>query len=217
MSIKVDTIIKIKESKIVPVFYHSDLEVCKQVVKACYEAGLKVFEFTNRGTFAHETFAALNRYVLEELPGFELGAGSIVDAPTAALYMQNGASFIVSPLLNAEIGKICNRRKIVWIPGCATVTEIGNAHELGADIIKIFPAAQLGGPEFVKAVKAPCPWTDIMVTGGVQPTEENLRSWFDAGVCSVGIGSALFKKEWLEAGDYKKIKTAISEAMAFIK
>ncbi|UNY97240.1 bifunctional 4-hydroxy-2-oxoglutarate aldolase/2-dehydro-3-deoxy-phosphogluconate aldolase [Zhouia spongiae] len=217
MKEKINTILKLRETKIVPVFYHPDVFVCKEVIKTCYEAGIRVFEYTNRGAYAHEDFIILSKYVKEEFPGMVLGAGSVVDAPTAALFIQNGASFIVSPLLNPEIGRVCNRRKIVWIPGCATLTEIGNAHELGADIIKLFPAAQLGGPAFVKAVKGPCPWTEIMVTGGIEPTEEDLKSWFSAGVSSVGIGSSLFKKEWIEQGDYEKIKNSILKIKPFVK
>ena len=145
----------------------SNIDTCKKVLKACYDGGIRVFEFVNRGDFAHEIFSELNKYALKELPGMILGAGSIVEAATTALYIQAGANFIVSPLLNEEMAKTCNRRGVAWSPGCGTISEISKAQELGAEIVKLFPAAEIGGPSFVKAVKGPMPWTNIMPTGGV--------------------------------------------------
>ena len=200
----------IEETGIVPVFYHADSEVAKKVVKACYEGGIRAFEFTNRGDFAHEVFAELVKWADKECPEMILGIGSIVDAPTAALYIQLGANFVVGPLLNADIFKVCNRRQIAYSPGCATTSEIGMAQELGAEIVKVFPGGNVGGPSFVKNIKGPMPWSRIMVTGGVEPTEENLSAWFRAGVTAVGMGSNLFPKEVMEAGDWSKI-TELSE------
>ena len=191
---------------IVPVFYHADIEIAKEVLAACYRGGIRAFEFTNRGDFAHEVFAELVRYANKELPEMILGAGSVIDAPIAALYLQLGANFIVSPMLVEEMAVVCNRRKVLWAPGCGTLTEIGRAHELGAEIVKIFPANAVGGPGFIKAVLGPCPWAKIMPTGGVSPEEENLRSWFAAGAACVGMGSKLFPKEVLEAEDWEKIE-----------
>ena len=202
---------------IVPVFYHSDIQIAKQVLKACYEAGIRVFEFTNRGDFAHEVFAELNKYALQELPELMLGIGSVVDAGTTSLYLQLGANFIVSPLLKPEMAKVCNQRKVLWSPGCATLTEINQALELGAEIVKIFPGTQVGGPGFVKAVKGPCPWVSIMPTGGVAPTEENLRPWFEAGVTCVGMGSKLFPKTAIQAGDFNSIQTTATKALALVQ
>lgn len=193
------------DTGIVPVFYHADTEIAKQVVKACYEGGIRVFEFTNRGDFAQEVFAELVKWARRECPGMILGIGSIVDAPTAALYIQLGANFVVGPLLNPDIFKVCNRRQIAYSPGCATTTEIGYAQELGAEIVKLFPGGDVGGPSFVKNIKGPMPWSKIMVTGGVSPSEESLSAWFKAGVTCVGMGSNLFPKEVLANREWGKI------------
>ena len=201
----------------VPVFYHKDAEVCKQVIKACYEGGVRVFEFTNRGDYAHEVFAALSKWAAVELPELILGAGTVVDAPTTAIYIQAGANFIVSPLLNPEMAKVCNRRKIAWSPGCGTLSEISQAEELGAEVVKIFPGTSAGGPDFVKTVKGPCPWTSIMPTGGVEPTEENLSKWFDAGVTCVGMGSKLFPSDVIKNQNWKFITEACTNALAIIR
>lgn len=205
-----------KRQGVIPVFYHADAEICKQVLKASYAAGIRVFEFTNRGDFAHEVFGTLNRWAATKLPELMLGVGSVVDAPTAALYIQLGAAFVVSPLLNEEMAPVCNRRKILWAPGCGSLSEIGRAEELGAEIVKIFPGSSVGGPGFVKAVKGPCPWSSIMPTGGVEPTEESLRAWFEAGVTCVGMGSNLFPKKLIEAGDWNAITETIGRIRTII-
>ncbi|MDR1090724.1 MAG: bifunctional 4-hydroxy-2-oxoglutarate aldolase/2-dehydro-3-deoxy-phosphogluconate aldolase [Prevotella sp.] len=205
------------ETGMVPVFYHADPEVAKQVVKACYLGGVRAFEFTNRGDFAHEIFGELNKWAAKECPEMILGIGSIVDAGTASLFLQLGASFVVGPLLNPDIFKVCNRRQVAYIPGCGSVSEIGYAQELGAEVVKVFPAGNVGGPSFVKNVKAPMPWASIMVTGGVEPTEENLTKWFDAGVTCVGMGSNLFPKEVLAAKDWGKITQMCKDALAIIE
>jgi 2-dehydro-3-deoxyphosphogluconate aldolase/(4S)-4-hydroxy-2-oxoglutarate aldolase len=206
-----------KETGVVPVFYNADVDVCKAVVKACYNGGIRVFEFVNRGDFAHELFAELNKYALAELPGMIMGAGSVVEEATTGLYIQCGANFIVSPLLNEQMAKICNRRKVMWSPGCGTISEIGKAQELGAEVVKVFPASEVGGPSFVKAVKAPMPWTDIMPTGGVSCEKENLEKWFAAGVTCVGMGSNLFPKEIMENKDYQALEEKVRELINTIK
>lgn len=214
---RISVALKMKETGIVPVFYHKDAEVCKQVIKACYEGGARVFEFTNRGDYAHEVFAELNKYAEKELPELILGVGSVVDAGTTSLYIQLGAGFIVSPVLNPEMARVCNRRKIMWSPGCGSLTEISHAEELGAEVVKIFPGTQVGGPDFVKAVKGPFPWTSIMPTGGVEPTEENLSAWFNAGVHCVGMGSRLFTKGTDGTYDLKGITETVEKAMDIVK
>lgn len=200
----------------VPVFYHQDLEVCKAVVKACYDGGVRVFEFTNRGDFATLLFAELNKWTIENCPEMIMGVGSIVDAGTAAMYIALGTNFVVAPLIDEATAKLCNKRKIAWIPGCGSVTEIGRAHELGAEIVKIFPGSQVGGPSFVKAVKGPMPWARLMPTGGVSPTEDNLEGWFDAGVTCVGMGSQLFPKDVMIEKNYDYITNKCAEAMTII-
>jgi 2-dehydro-3-deoxyphosphogluconate aldolase/(4S)-4-hydroxy-2-oxoglutarate aldolase len=211
---RIQVALQMKESGIIPVFYNPDKEVCLSVIKACYEGGLRLFEFTNRGDFAHELFSDLNKIVIKEMPEMIMGAGSIVDAGTASLYIQLGSNFIVSPVLKEEMALVCNRRKILWSPGCGSVTEISHAEELGAEIVKIFPAPCVGGPEFIKAVRGPQPWTNIMPTGGVDPTEESLKTWFDAGVYCVGMGSNLITPEILKNKDWKLLKDNVLSLVA---
>ncbi len=201
----------------VPVFYHKDIEIAKQVLKACYEGGVRAFEFTNRGDFAHEVFGELIKFAAKECPKMILGIGSVVDAGTASLYLQLGANFVVGPLLNPDIFKVCNRRQVPYTPGCGSVSEIGYAQELGAEIVKVFPAGNVGGPSFVKNVKAPMPWSNLMVTGGVEPTEQNLSQWFNAGVACVGMGSNLFPKEVIELKDWGKITDLCKSAFKIIE
>ena len=201
----------------VPVYYNKDVETAKQVVKACYEGGVRAFEFTNRGDFAHEVFAELNKFAAKEWPELELGVGSIVDAGTASLYLQLGANFIVGPLFNPEIAKVCNRRLVPYTPGCGSVSEIGFAQEVGCDLCKIFPAGNVGGPSFVKNMKAPMPWSMIMATGADEPTEENLSAWFKAGVTCVGMGSKLFPKEMIAEGNWEGISALCRNALDIIK
>ena len=201
----------------VRVYYNKDVEIAKQVVKACYEGGVRAFEFTNRGDFAHEVFAELIKFATKECPELVLGVGSIVDAGTASLYLQLGANFVVGPLFNPEIAKVCNRRLVPYTPGCGSVSEIGFAQEVGCDLCKIFPAGNVGGPSFVKNIKAPMPWSMIMATGAVEPTEENLSAWFKAGVTCVGMGSKLFPKEMIAAGNWEAISTLCRDALATIK
>lgn len=200
----------------VPVFYHKDVEVTKHVVKACYEGGVRAFEFTNRGDFAQDVFAELVKWAAKECPEMILGIGSIVDPATAAMYIQLGANFVVGPLFNPEIAKVCNRRLIPYTPGCGSVSEIGFAQEVGCDLCKVFPAGNVGGPSFVKNVKAPMPWSMLMVTGGVEPTKENLTAWIKAGVTCVGMGSNLFPADIVAAKDWDRITAKCREAFGYI-
>src|SRR3546814_349949 len=204
------------ETRFVPLFYNEDPEICKEVFKACYKAGVRVIEYTNRGDFAHEIFAELSQYVKKELPDLILGVGTIMDAPTAALYIQLGANFIVAPVIKSDVALVCNRRKIAWMPGASTITEISLAEELGAEVVKLFPANVLG-PGFIKAIKGPMPWTSIMVTGGVGPTAENLAKWFNAGATCVGIGSSLFPKELIRNKDWGQLESTARSALEIIR
>lgn len=199
----------------VPVFYHSDIEVAKQVILACYKGGVRAFEFTNRGDFAHEVFAECVKFAAKECPEMAMGVGSVVDAPTASLYIQLGACFVVGPLLNADIAKVCNRRLVAYCPGCGSVSEIGYAQELGCDLTKVFPG-DVYGPAFVKSVMAPCPWSNIMVTGGVSPDKENLTAWMKAGAFCVGMGSKLFPKDVVAAKDWNYITEKCKESLSYI-
>jgi 2-dehydro-3-deoxyphosphogluconate aldolase/(4S)-4-hydroxy-2-oxoglutarate aldolase len=205
------------EQGVIPVFYHADVEVSKSVIQACANGGAKCIEFTNRGDFAAQVFLEVARHFAKADASVIMGVGSIVDAPTAGLYIANGAKFVVGPLINPDVAKLCNRRKVPYSPGCATMSEIGEAEELGCEIVKIFPGNSVGGPEFVKAVLGPCPWTRLMPTGGVEPTEVSLREWFSAGIVAAGIGSMLITKELLEAKNYTGIERKVRETVELIK
>ena len=202
---------------LVPVFYNPDVEVAKKVVEASSAGGAIVVEFTNRGDFAPEVFKELSQYFHKASPEIILGVGSVIDEPTAALYISYGANFVVGPLLNETIARLCNRRKVAYIPGCGSVSEISYAEELGAEIVKIFPGDSVGGPGFVKAVLGPCPWTRIMPTGGVDATEESIKAWFEAGVACVGIGSKLIRKDLVAAGDWAEITALVRRVVDWIK
>ena len=204
-----------EDQGMVPLFYSNDIDLSKKLLKACYDGGSRLLEFTNRGDFAHEIFAELNKYALKELPEMMLGVGSVTDAGAASLYMQLGANFVVTPVLREDIAISCNRKKVLWSPGCGSLTEICRAEELGCEIVKLFPGG-IYGPGFVKGIKGPQPWTKIMPTGGVAPTEENLRGWFEAGVTCVGMGSKLFTKE-VKAGNTELLTKKVAETLALIK
>jgi 2-dehydro-3-deoxyphosphogluconate aldolase/(4S)-4-hydroxy-2-oxoglutarate aldolase len=201
------------DQAIIPVFYDPDADVCRNVIQACASGGACCIEFTNRGDFAAHVFLEMARHFDRADPSVILGVGSVVDAPTAALYIANGARFVVGPLLNAEVARLCNRRGIPYSPGCGSATEIGNAQELGCEIVKVFPGASVGGPEFVRSVLAPMPWTRIMPTGGVEATEESLRQWFGAGIVACGIGSNLVTRELLKARDYVGIEARVRDTV----
>jgi 2-dehydro-3-deoxyphosphogluconate aldolase/(4S)-4-hydroxy-2-oxoglutarate aldolase len=203
-------------SSMIPLFYDADIEVSKKIVQACYQGGARLLEFTHRGDFAHEVFRALIQFAKDSLPGMIIGVGSVTDAASASYYMMNGANFIVTPVFREDIAIVCNRRKVLWSPGCGSLTEIAKAEEMGAEIVKLFPG-NIYGPAFVKAVKGPQPWTSIMPTGGVTTEEDNLKDWFDAGVTCVGLGSQLISKELIQNQDYDKISNTIKKTLALIQ
>lgn len=205
-----------KESGLVPLFFHNDLELSKKVLKACYDGGARLLEFTARGDFAHEVFGELTKYAIAELSGMIMGVGSVTDAASASRFMALGANFIVTPVLREDIAIVCNRRKVLWSPGCGSLSEIAKAEELGCEIVKLFPG-DIYGPQFVKGIKGPQPWTSIMPTGGVSPTEDNLKGWFDAGVTCVGMGSKLISKELLANRDFNGLENKVKEALQIIE
>ncbi|MCZ7542246.1 MAG: bifunctional 4-hydroxy-2-oxoglutarate aldolase/2-dehydro-3-deoxy-phosphogluconate aldolase [Anaerolineae bacterium] len=205
------------DSGLVPIFYHADAEVAKQVAKAVHAGGARVLEFTNRGDFAFQVFTDLAQYCAAEMPAMILGVGSVVDAPTASMYLASSANFIVGPNLNPEVARVCNRRKVAYMPGTATPTEITNAEEMGVEICKIFPGDSVGGPGFVKALLAPCPWTRIMPTGGVDATEDSIKAWIKAGASCLGMGSRLIRKDWVAAGDWDAIADNVRRVLTWIQ
>jgi 2-dehydro-3-deoxyphosphogluconate aldolase / (4S)-4-hydroxy-2-oxoglutarate aldolase len=207
----------ITEKGIIPVFNHPDAEICKHVLKACFDGGLEVFEFTNRSKNAYDVFVQLKKFSETNYPEMSLGVGSIMDAELTNRYIDAGADFIVSPVIVEDMAEVCNKHNILWIPGCATPTEMVFATRLGAKLVKMFPAEQIGGPDFVKAVLAPLPWLKIVPTGGVDTSEENLRQWFEAGVVCVGIGSKLFTKQIIDNKDYSKLTDDIKKTIEIIE
>lgn len=213
---KSEVALSLKESGLIPVFNHTDIETCKSILKACHEGGLRVFEFTNRSASALQVFTELSAYAHKNTPDMLLGAGSILDGDTTTDFIEAGARFIVSPALVPEIAEVCNREEILWIPGCGTVSEIVQAQNLKAEIIKLFPATEIGGSAFVKAVLGPMPWTQLMPSGGVSPDEDNLKAWFDAGVSCVGMGSKLFPKEWIRERKFSNITKLVENTIRVI-
>ena len=213
---KLQVIATMKETGMVPVFYHADPETARQVLKACYDGGVRAFEFTNRGDFAQEVFKELVKYADRELPGMILGVGSVVDPGTAALFIQLGANFVVGPVYNPAVVPVCNRRLIPYCPGCGSASEVSAAQEAGCDVCKVFPGDVLG-PAFVKGLLGPMPWSQLMVTGGVKPERANLEAWFKAGVTCVGMGSNLFPKDVLAAGEWSKITELCQTVLQIIQ
>ncbi len=213
---RIEVATRMKEVGLIPLFFNNDIELSKKVLKACYDGGAKLLEFTARGDFAHEVFGDLIKYTVKELPGMIIGVGSVSDAAQASLFMSLGANFVVTPLLREDIATVCNRRKVLWSAGCGSLTEIARAEELGCEIVKLFPG-DIYGPQFVKSVKGPQPWTSIMPTGGVSPTEESLKDWFDAGVTCVGMGSKLISKDIIANEDFAKLEMSVRKVLAIIK
>lgn len=213
---RLDVVLKMREIGAIPLYYNPDIEVMKEVISACYRGGMKIFEFTNRGDMAHELFAELIKWSRVEMPDLILGVGTIVDAGTCSLYIQMGSKFIVSPLLNEDMAKVCNRRKVLWVPGCATASEISKAEELGAELVKLFPGPTVGGAKFLKAYLGPCPWSNIMPSGGVSPTLENLTEWFGAGAFCVGMGAQLISEEIIRNSNYSQLEEVARDALNII-
>lgn len=207
----------IVDEGMVPLFYTGDLDAAQQTASALAKGGCHALEFTNRGDFAIDVFGALVKQCVQSQPDLIIGVGSVEDAPTAALFIAHGANFVVGPSFDEQTARVCNRHKIAYFPGCASVTEIATAEEWGAEIVKLFPGETVGGPAFVKAVLGPRPWTRIMPTGGVSPDEANLREWFDSGVTAVGMGSKLIRSDWLKARNYDAIQDATRDALALIR
>ena len=213
---RIQVINKMMELRMVPLFYHSDFQVAKNILQACYNGGARLIEFTNRGDFAIEVFSKLIKFASKELPGMIVGIGSVTDSAAASQYMLLGANFVVTPVLREDIAIVCNRRKVLWIPGCGSLSEIAKAEEMGCELIKLFPG-NVYGPDFIKSVKAPQPWSSIMPTGGVSIEQSNLLGWFKAGADCVGLGSKLISKEILTNQDFKKLEKNVLDTLQFIK
>ena len=213
---RIQVINKMMELRMVPLFYNSDFQVAKNILQACYNGGARLIEFTNRGDFAIEVFSKLIKFASKELPGMIVGIGSVTDSAAASQYMLLGANFVVTPVLREDIAIVCNRRKVLWIPGCGSLSEIAKAEEMGCELIKLFPG-NVYGPDFIKSVKAPQPWSSIMPTGGVSIEKSNLLGWFKGGADCVGLGSQLISKEVLINQDFKKLEKNVLDTIQFIQ
>jgi len=205
----------IKETGFVPLLSHNDLTLAQQAMEAAYRGGVRAFEYTNRNPNSFEVFAHLLK-VAETLPGLTLGIGTIMNAATTEKYIQVGAHFIISPILKPEMASVCHALNTLWVPGCATLTEIVMAKELGAELIKLFPGSVLG-PGFVKAIMPVVPDLQLMITGGVEPTEKSISEWFGAGATCVGLGSQLFTKEVFEKQDWKSLELKVRYVLEVIR
>ena len=205
------------DTGLLPIFSTPDLETAQRIVAACAAGGVGVIELTNRGEGAWHTFTELARFVAAQYPDLILGVGTVMDAPTAALYMASGANFIVSPVLDAETAGVCNRRKVPYIPGCGTASEISTAEALGVEVIKVFPAQEVGGPDFLRAVRGPMPWSRLMPAWGVKATRESITEWIHAGAACLGMGSQLIRREWLAGGDFQAITENVRQVLAWIQ
>ena len=205
------------EDGLIPLFYNKDIDKTKKITEALVKGGSRILEFTNRGDLAIEVFSDLIKFCIKEYPDLIAGVGSVTDAPTAALYIANGANFIVGPSFSKEIALLCNKRKVAYIPGTATATEISIAEEFGAEIVKIFPGSTVGGPNFIKNILGPMPWSKLMPTGGVTAEESNIKAWFDAGAACIGMGSKLVSSKLVSEGKYNEIASLTSEVLKIIK
>lgn len=210
---KTQVMTTIRRDGVVPVFFAEDLDVAKAVASSVVSGGLSTLEFTNRGDDALGLLETLVAWSALSLPDLIFGVGSIVDAASASRAIDAGANFVFAPSLSAEVSGVCNERNILYVPGCATPTEIQSAYRMGCDVVKLFPAGSIGGPEFLRAVRAPCPWVDAIPTGGVEPTVESLAAWYGAGAPAVGLGSRLFPQQMLIAGDWAGIEQRVASVV----
>jgi 2-dehydro-3-deoxyphosphogluconate aldolase/(4S)-4-hydroxy-2-oxoglutarate aldolase len=211
-----DILATIRRQGLVPLFYHDDSDVCVSVTKALYNGGVRILEFTNRGTNALSNFVRLRRLVNEELPGMYLGIGTIKNSKDAGEFIDAGADFIVCPIIDREIANLVQKSGLLWVPGCLTATEIAQAENAGAKLVKLFPGS-LVGPSYITAIKEIFPDLLFMPTGGVDMTRESISSWFAAGAVAVGMGSKLITKKILEESSFQLLTTASNDALAIVQ
>ena len=200
----------ISREGVVPVFYDADVEVAKAVARRLVAGGLSTIEFTNRGDGAVRVFAELIAWARSDLPELLVGMGTVTQAATAVHALDLGADFVFAPGLSADVAAVCHERNVPYVPGCGTVSEIQAAYRLGCDMVKLFPADAIGGPAFLKAVRAPCPWVRAVPTGGVEPTVESLGAWYDAGAPAVGMGSKLLTRDLISSADWDGLERQVA-------
>jgi len=214
--LKHEVVSKILDIGLLPVFYNGNVETAKKIVDACVGGGAKVVEFTNRGALAYQVFGELAKWCDRDLPNVVLGAGTIIDPATASLYINSGANFIVGPSFNPEVAKICNRRKVAYIPGCSSPSEISNAEEMGSDLIKFFPA-KTQGCFFIEAILGPSPWSKLIPSGGVEATREDIFSWIKAGAAALNIGTSLIRRDLVSAGNFEELLNRVENCILWIR
>jgi 2-dehydro-3-deoxyphosphogluconate aldolase/(4S)-4-hydroxy-2-oxoglutarate aldolase len=213
---KADVLAAIRRDGVVPVFYHADIDTTREVARRLVAGGVSTIEFTNRGDGAIEVFADLIRWARRELPELVVGVGTVVDATTAGYVIDLGANFVFAPALSAEVAAVCNSRNVPYVPGCGTLTEIQTAYGLGSDFVKLFPAGSIGGPAFLSAIRAPCPWVQAIPTGGVEPSAASIKAWFDAGAPAVGMGSKLLPADMIGRGDWQGVEERVAATVAAV-
>ena len=213
---KADVLATISREGVVPVFYHADIEVAKEVARRLVAGGISTIEFTNRGDGAVRVFAELIAWARAELPQLIVGVGTVTQAPTAVHVIDLGANFVFAPNLDADVASACNQRNIPYVPGCGTLTEIQQAYKLGCDMVKLFPAGEVGGPAYLKNGRAPCPCVKAVPTGGVDPSVESLKAWYDAGAPAVGMGSKLLTKDLIADQDWDGLQQKVAETVAAV-
>ena len=217
MSTKREIIAAIRGDGLVPVFWHADLDVAKEVARAVAKGGLATFEFTVRGAGAAVVASRLIAWARSHLPDLAVGVGTVMDGTTAAQLVSEGAAYVFAPSFSAEVAAVCHRDSVLYVPGCGTVTEIQTAYGAGCEMVKLFPAGAIGGPAFLAAARAPCPWIEAIPTGGVEPTVESLKGWYGAGAPAVGMGSRLFTKSTVNARDWPEITRTVAAAVETVK
>lgn len=216
MNKKEQVIQQIRHTGLLPLYYNDSKVVSIDTLKALYQSGIRVLEYTNRGENALANFKALKTIAATEMPDLLLGIGTVKTVESATDFIALGADFVVSPIVSPEVSNIVLAHNLAWIPGCLTPTEIHQAQTLGATLVKIFPG-NLVGPSYIQSIKDIFPDLLLMPTGGVEPQENNLKSWFDAGVCAVGMGSKLLKTDMIEAGHFEALSNYIKKITILIQ
>lgn len=211
MSSQQNIIAQILQQKMLPLYFNSDQDVSINTLQALYKAGIKAVEYTNRGEQALSNFKALRKVVNESMPGMLLGIGTVKTTQDAENFIGAGADFIISPVVYPPVARVVQEAGMLWIPGCLTPTEIFTAEMNGAKMVKIFPGSVVG-PSYISAIKELFPNLLFMPTGGVDTTAENIKAWFDSGVCAVGMGSKLITKSILQNKEYDKL-TSMTKAV----
>lgn len=213
---KTSTMMSIFSTGMLPLYYCHSLTVSLDIARVLYKAGIRAIEYTNRGSAALENFTEMRKILEAELPALHLGIGTVKSKEEAEAFVMAGADFIVSPIVNPAVAAVAKEAGLPWIPGCMTPTEIYQAQQLEATIIKLFPANILK-PEFLRSILALFIGQKFIPTGGVELDEKNIRDWYQSGVVAVGMGSRLITEEIMIKGDYDSLYERTVEALSIIR